>query len=167
MNMGTNSERQESFNQISNFVNQNRLRDDKSNILFKAEVTFSTALTNSKVFESIIRIEFNGYDGFGKLEILANDIDSKIYPTSFSALFQTYSIDENGNLCITGYHNQNPRIGSYMVLIRIVEKYAKFYNYDNTWGQERIPHSPDSPRKGSDALASSSLQTVWEQEKKS
>jgi len=120
----TEEDQQESFVQIKRFVELHKLTDDVGNIRFDAEVIYNTVSCSGTQYESKIGIEFNSYDGFGQLEIFAKEIDSNVFPTTFSAFFQSYTIDDDGNLCITGYHNLKPHIGRYVVVVRVINSRA-------------------------------------------
>jgi len=115
-----------SFLQIKKFVDDNHLRNSKGNVLFNAEVVFNTASKSDVVYVSEISIGFTGYNVYGDLKILENNIDSRVFPTDFSANFQDYKIDGNGNLLITGFHEKNPKIGKYDVTIRFLDRDVNF-----------------------------------------
>jgi hypothetical protein len=116
----TQIEKQRSFSQLKEFTDKNDLQDDMSNIQFPAKIFIKTS-SNEKVFYSTVRVQYQGYNGYGVLSIIDNDnvIDSNQYPTEFSAEWQEYSITDTGNLCIKGNHTKNKQIGEYEVIIQI------------------------------------------------
>jgi hypothetical protein len=103
--------------QLKDFVENNGLRDAKSNIDFTAAIAITTA-SDEITLTSRVRIDFGGYDNYGVLTILDNSVDPNQFPTQLNPKWQTF-VTKGQTLTITGNHSKNPKIGNYTVTIEL------------------------------------------------
>ncbi len=99
------------------FIEANKLMDKYSNIVFKGDVTIETE--HSHPYNGVHKLRFhNEHYSANVLDIHDSDTINKFkYPTNFQTVYQEYSINNDGDLVITGEHTDNPKIGKYTVTI--------------------------------------------------
>lgn len=108
--------------EIQTFVYKLDLIDDYSNIYFDAEVEIKTS-KREIVFNTKIRIDFNGYDNPGVLSIQDsnNKLDKNYFPQQLLAKYQDFEFLENKYLKVNGSHSLNSNIGKYTVIVRPIK----------------------------------------------
>ena len=108
--------------ELKSFVEEMKLRDSHSNILFSAEIKIKTNRKSLFVTKKVL-ITFDGYNNYGKVSIIDKDseIDSNDFPEIFDAQFQDFSFINESYLEITGNHTRNPNIGNYTVKITPID----------------------------------------------
>jgi hypothetical protein len=106
-----------SHSELKNFVQSHKLRNSHSLINFISIVTIETAENKITNREMEILITFDGYDNYGSISLLENELDPYAYPTKFFAKHQEMKYVNGEFLLIKGNHTKNPAIGNYEVKI--------------------------------------------------
>ncbi|MBN1969676.1 hypothetical protein JXM83_00070 [Candidatus Woesearchaeota archaeon] len=103
--------------QLKKFVEHFQLSDEYSNIDFIGNIQLET---DNNFFNDNARvlIFFNGFDSYGKVDLISDDLDATEYPIQFEAKFQLFEFVDNVYLKTTGRH-PNPYIGEYTLKISI------------------------------------------------
>ncbi|MDM1551807.1 hypothetical protein [Empedobacter falsenii] len=108
--------------QLREFVHQHKLMNRHSIIQFNAIVNISTAknkLTNQNIR---IMVTLDGFDSYGQVTLLENDLDPYLFPTVFEAKWQKMKHIDNKYLEISDVHTKNQDIGKYNVKIIPLER---------------------------------------------
>ncbi|WP_348797300.1 hypothetical protein [Flavobacterium adhaerens] len=103
---------------LREFIDNNNLRVNHSNIHLKSKCNFRTGRRNTNVYSDVI-ISFNNYNR-ECIVIIFKDFDVNFYPTVFLTPYQNIDIDEDA-LIIKGFF-QNKRLGRYKVSIFPINK---------------------------------------------
>ncbi len=99
---------------LRNFVFDNDLMDNHSNIHFNCYVKLETQI-NAEEFECDAMITFDNFMSEGELTFLSHDLDPYYYPTIFKAKFNNFNLIGN-ELTISDKHPSD-KIGEYSVKI--------------------------------------------------
>lgn len=102
--------------ELSQFVTKNNLRNKHSIIHFNSIVNIKTAKNKIDFKEMEVMISFDGFDNYGKVTLMDDELDPYLYPTEFNAKWQKMEIDVS-ILKISGFHKDNVDIGNYEVKI--------------------------------------------------
>ncbi len=102
--------------QLQDFVHAKKLMNEYSVINFTAFVVINTA-QNRWMQNTRVMITLDGFDNYGTVSILDDDIKADLFPTVLQAKFQTFEFVNNEYLNITGFHKINAAIGRYSVMI--------------------------------------------------
>jgi len=103
--------------QLKEFVEHFQLSDEHSNIDFIGNIQLET---DNNYFNDKARvlIFFNGFDSYGRVDLISDDLDASDYPIQYEAKFQLFEFVDNVYLKTTGSH-PNPNIGKYTLKISI------------------------------------------------
>ena len=104
-----------SCGQLKEFVEHFKLSDSHCNIDFEGRVQIETE-KNSFNEIARVRIAFNGFDSYGKVDLINDDLDATDYPIQYEAKFQSFEFIDKTYLKTSGIH-PNPNIGKYELRI--------------------------------------------------
>lgn len=105
------------LNTLKLFVEGNKLSDDNSTIYFKANVSIITITSTIQNCKMRVSITFDGFDNYGTVMLIENQLDPFSFPTLFKAQWQNFEILNGNVLHISGSYKQNIKIGKYEVKI--------------------------------------------------
>ncbi len=100
---------------LRDFVETHSLRDNHSVIQFNAIVDIETE-QNDSIENLKVGITFDGYNNYGRVDLLDGDLDENLFPTYFDAKWGTFEHDGGIFLRIQGTHPWT-QIGKYTAKI--------------------------------------------------
>lgn len=109
----TIDEQMDSSGALSNFIAAFDLRDKNGVTIFPATISYTIA-GKETFFYSKSMITMEGYNNYGELTVICDEINPSRFPEKFSANWQRIIFLENIGLKIEDVH---PKIGTYKVLI--------------------------------------------------
>jgi len=102
-----------SLHQLGEFIQALNLMDDRSNVHFRANVTFEMEDHRKELDMEVWIIIRDGIRN-GVVQLIDSNIEERLYPTNHVAIWQDYEFVNNRSLQIKGKH---PRNGEYIVTI--------------------------------------------------
>lgn len=110
------TKKEESFENLQDFIYRHKLRDKNSNVIFNANVSIRTESNFEKRKMPII-VDFNVYNKLAKITIEDYDLNAYLFPITFFPDSDKITHVDNLYLKIEGTHTKNADIGKYCIEI--------------------------------------------------
>jgi len=117
--------------ELRDFVFKHKLMDKHSNIQFRALVSIKTDNNELLNEEMNVMITLDGFDSYGKVFLLGDNLDFTKFPIVFEAKWQKMEHVNNIFLKISDIHKKNLKIGKYCIKIVPMKMKQEYFNYSS------------------------------------